>query len=406
MPIGTAFGDDRPFISAVPEIEKYKADIETNYYTAMIQSRDLPTYLASTHLPGTPVSVDYYNQILGEDEAPHDLDVGLDNATQQYREILGLDIRVTEGINIASLDAIEMTANISYILDVRVGDMVKTTMSDNVNVLLKVKTVTPLSHVQFPVYQVVLTIDSIIGENPSRYTNLKAKVAIELKYDRNHVSYGHAPLLLKSDTVYRDNILKIEPVIVNLFISKFAKPSGRILLPTDEARIVDTGLEEFLYEIIDISNYPNLSRVVRTRNFTKESNNVYDAMLSQSFDILKYVKREPTFRRTVSTAKLDNILLFKTYSQTRLLVKENLLPKYKPNDLSYLFTIDFYNDTEDISLLEREVLNGIKGKQINVDVINDLLSSIDKWTPYEQYYYIPVLIYLMKLSVSNLGGLI
>jgi len=97
----------------------------------------------------------------------------------------------------------------------------------------------------------------------------------------------------------------------------------------------------------------------------------------------------------LSEHHLHNELI--TYNSVR--IADSILPITKPAffQQTYIFSNDFYNQNEqNYSLLESLVTNAIKKKSINPKHLSIVCDDHYNWTEFDQFYYIPVLLYLIK----------
>ena len=73
------------------------------------------------------------------------------------------------------------------------------------------------------------------------------------------------------------------------------------------------------------------------------------------------------------------------------------VPLIKPVSVDdyYIFSEDFYKRTENLSVLEAQVLQYIDGKEVNPKALKVLLENYIYWPRLERFYYIPVLLILI-----------
>jgi hypothetical protein len=68
----------------------------------------------------------------------------------------------------------------------------------------------------------------------------------------------------------------------------------------------------------------------------------------------------------------------------------------------YIFSKDFYDKTQELSLLESVTLNYIEGKQINHSALKVLLDNYQYWPSLERFYYMPILMILIQSILKEI----
>lgn len=70
---------------------------------------------------------------------------------------------------------------------------------------------------------------------------------------------------------------------------------------------------------------------------------------------------------------------------------------------TYVFSKAWYlGDTSNMTPIELETYKFIRGEQLNLDVIMGLYKEFSSWSTKEQYYYIPILVILMKDYLASI----
>ena len=71
--------------------------------------------------------------------------------------------------------------------------------------------------------------------------------------------------------------------------------------------------------------------------------------------------------------------------------------------MGYVLSDNFYKgELQNMTLLEQEVTKYIKGEALNPDILMDLYKEHVSWNTAEKYYYLPILIMLMKEYVRSM----
>ena len=65
--------------------------------------------------------------------------------------------------------------------------------------------------------------------------------------------------------------------------------------------------------------------------------------------------------------------------------------------MTYVFSEAFYKgDVKNMTILEQEVTKFINGKILNIDLLMDMYKEYVSWPSKDKYYYIPILVMLLK----------
>ena len=71
--------------------------------------------------------------------------------------------------------------------------------------------------------------------------------------------------------------------------------------------------------------------------------------------------------------------------------------------MDYVLSSNFYEGKlESMTLLEQEITKYIKGEALNPDILMDLYKEHVMWTTAEKYYYLPLLILLLKEYIRSM----
>lgn len=70
-------------------------------------------------------------------------------------------------------------------------------------------------------------------------------------------------------------------------------------------------------------------------------------------------------------------------------------------DEYYVLSGEFYNNTAKQSLLERAVRDYLEGKAPNIRALLGLCNTYHGWGGLERYYYIPLILMLIKASIRS-----
>lgn len=130
-----------------------------------------------------------------------------------------------------------------------------------------------------------------------------------------------------------------------------------------------------------VNKYYNLSQILYDGNDEEtisliSSNINYRVVTSDTpTDLLKVVKPDSTIIPNVFRSMTEN---------------------------EYIFSNSFYTDSENVSLLEDCVNDYINKSIVRLDThLEVILNDISNWSNIEQYYYIPVVLLILKYAEIN-----
>ena len=185
----------QPIPSPVQEREKeYKHNI--------VHSTETPLNAIISHVEGSSWVVDYYSQMLGSKQEPRPYDIHASHVEQQYHLIYDLELKLQD----QSVDTDQKTNRIGlggtaviYAgLIPNVGDIILSDIGDGLCGRMSVTNVSKKQYMKDTVYEIDFQMVEYIN-NQAKEDVLNEFVVKESVFNRDMITHGSSPLMLKSD---------------------------------------------------------------------------------------------------------------------------------------------------------------------------------------------------------------
>lgn len=294
---------------------------------------------------------------------------------------------------------------------------------------------------------------------------LDNRVVKTVYFDKDFLTYGQNPVLTSEDVNNLTRIDGLEKDLLSHWLNLFTSQSFRtIILPGQTFVTYDSYLMQALYSVLDITEDIRLQQIgiknvegmhpMRKMDFWSaliytDKNKLYDCfkryMLASVFSLDKY----PVFHsirysgiqsiiypnyehdnvdsdyRPFQAASMETLLRALNDSQVDLasmLFNNALLEFNEPGgadniylsdevpsihpvtvDDGYVLSLHFYNDNVDgMSKFELMVRDYFNTESVNLPVLFSFAESIRHWGRLEKFYYIPILIILLRYAKRTL----
>jgi hypothetical protein len=421
--------------------------VEPAVYKSIINDdRYQPLQGLISYVEGAPWSVNYYNQILTQHTDLRELDVNQAAIYQQYSKIINLEIRVTDQLTesqdqISGLITVQGSGIIYPFLTPNANDYFVASVGDGKDGLFRITQVDRKSHHKNSVFSAEYVLIAFLGDNDPRYLNLEQKTTNSVYFNKDRLIEGLQPTLVTSEHNTALFLKDFFHQCCEFYFSNFvSKDYGTIIIPKQIKTIYDPFLVNFLLKITETSdakeiatisqlNMEQLKRLTEPQlwSLLLNSNNLSATLLSgcnSSMGILQnsFFSTNPvmsSFRfsrfygmvyptRRVPEDPFEKSfpippVLFNSIIEERgtnpistVLIKPVLIDNF------YVLSEAFYTKTPPLSLLETLVLNHLQNKAIPTADVKKLCDDYLNWGLLEQFYYLPILMLLIKVTVSGL----
>jgi len=371
---------------------------------------DIDTAIIKTkqYIEGSDWEVTYYNQLASKSDTIGSLDTSIDIVEQQYVKISELNIKVTSSIPTDKLSNITGEATITEFLPL-VGDFFVATLVGDITAAFVITEVTSKSYNLDRIYDISFRLDSTEISNPDKIKILEERVVRNLIYDKESVFTGSDPLLITSDMEFKRFLLSVFDRIADRYVRDFKKQSLRnfLILSDNAIDLLDQNISYLFNQLTDRSYAVNY--VVEDG----VSDTIIGILLEGGTEYITNVKH-PMFKSPPRGSNFDyrlrgmiglNVDLIATIDEDESNIKfprpnSDSLPKFLESDKSYLLSSEFYNGKSKLSLIEELLRDSIYDKQIEREKLRELITLHYEYNKTELYFYVPVLLYIIKSYVN------
>lgn len=406
--------------------------VDTNY---------VPQQSLLTSIEGSPWKVDFYSQVIADDNGLHGQGVTRDAVYQQYKLTRGLIIRVTSPLT-ASQDTeqktmlVEGSATMYPGIVPNEGDMFVADIGDGRAGIFQIKHSERKTIFKDTCYAIEYVLIDYATEE--RLGDLVSKVVDTMYFVMDFMDYGQTPYLHTTEYVaLRELQLRSEELVEEYFWRFTNVDRKTLLLPNQKFRIYDAWLTPFMMRaftlwdvrvgrdnrVLNVQDDPvmalptlwdALSRqdpkvlkrasnkvgLVSSRSFTNEP--LYEGIYYSGVSYVVY----PTNPVTGSQFEYDEAL--KSVNDALIVPSGYATPAggyIKPVfvDDSYVFSQAFYTQAPvGQSALEVQTWAYLNNKPLDHQLLVGMLNDIANWGELECFYYIPILLVLIKASIRGL----
>ncbi len=399
--------------------------------TTVVVHKDLDITKLNKYIAGSSWSVNYYNQLKAENDNNQPLDVRAIDSIQQFEKIINLELKVTSPIEATHFSNVSGEAILTVGIEPHVGDVFITELDGGRIALFRVITVDHEHYNLNNVFKLEYKLDMFLTKSEEIFVDLEEKVVREFVYDDTYALTNSSGILTKEDYNNKIDLSKKQKELEIFYLNSFYNTSNRTLtvpVITDQV-IVDPYNEIFVFSIFNYSNSLVISDINRFA-YNKQDllfDTIYDVLLNKSYKNLTYIENQFCVVRRSSFSKIpvlktmryfnidfvvarsqfdgssvikdDELLLVLERSNISITGKNNIPDRF--NEKCWLFSKKFYSHSEFSSTIEELVIMYLKDEKLNDNKLYDLLNEYRKWTKLDQFYYIPILVMLLKSRTTQ-----
>lgn len=424
------------------------------YKGVTVDSQFTPTSSLTTYLEGQSWSVDYYSQVIDQNDGLSSHDPDLPAVYQQYRLVRGFEFKVTAPLQISQdSETKSMTltgaANIYSVLIPNEGDMFIADIGDGREGLFSIITSTRLTIYK----ETAHTVDyKLISYNTKESrADLDRKIIETVYFDREYLRTGNNPLLTQATVDIRGELYAHYSRLIAVYFNDFYSRELNTLLVPDQRHVTyDPFLVRFVFSVLGTEEHPYIRHIQQLN--VSQDNLMYELTLWHCLERMDYrmlpmaagrmglINTNAFFSRpmynSVYYTKVRRVIypLQKStgvdadYLGERSLTTESLaaggerfselngvddyvyrtdalgVPHIKPVtiDSHYVLSESFYKDGVANSVLEQLVEAALKGQAIDLVKLNELCQDSLNWPNLERFYYTPLLLVLLKVYPRTL----
>lgn len=428
------------------------------YQSIVVDDNHLPLNSLIAYIEGAQWTVDYYNQVVTRDNDIREFDPGQVNIYQQYTKISGLEIRVTTPLtdsqeSDSALVSVTGAALIYPFLVPNIGDVFVAEASEGRQGVYRVDNAERKTFNKGSAFSIEYQLVCYVDTDPAYYQNLEDKTTKTVYFDKQRLTAGLSPTLIEKDFKNLNNLnILYEELCHFYFRTFFSRQFATLIIPGQDYAIYDSFLVKYLLKIVNTTDAPEI-RLIKNLSTEDErylsQDQFWSVMLNRDSTLLDYCNRnmgltlvknfgsnpayaglrytsldyivypivgdETTksghFEHDILATAMSTVMTAKSPSgniasmlQDTITIQNRAVPYIKPmlSDDCYVLSEAFYNGGVGQCILEAMVNDYLKGNAISVDNLTKVANRYVKWGRLEQFYYIPILLTLIKTCTKGL----
>lgn len=427
---------------------------KNDYKSITLDTQYDPKETILAHIEGSSWIVDYYSQVLARDSGTAGQGLGTDPTVQQYKLISGMEIKVTSALtdnqdretkDIGSQGA----ATIYPFVIPNEGDMFVADLLDGRRGIFQITNSTRLTIFREACHSI--DYELVDFGTPDRLNDLKRKVSQTTYFEKDFIYHGQNPILLGDDYENLQFLRRSYGTLITQYFKRFySKEYGTLVMPDQQNVTYDAFLVRALFKHLstwDARELTSLRQLNCDDDQVMSADSIWTvisernrALLNDAFWQAGYVSAksftyQPVFegirysgmeyviypndpmvrvdnqltqnikpageftplRQDMLNRKpLSSLINATQEDQTKIGIKNTFTDGY------YVFSKAFYeNDrTENAqSELELCVQDYLDNKVISYARIRTLVEASYRWDAVNSFYFIPVLIILIKATI-------
>lgn len=434
---------------------------EPQYRGVTVDTRYTPLPSIIPFVEGSSWVVNYYSQVIDEDNELSPQQTSRSPVYQQYRLIEALELKVTaalsqsqdnEGKNMMAVGSATVYAAVIP----NKGDTFLADIGDGREGVFAITTVEKKTYLKQAAYVIEYELKDY--STPEIRDDLARKTVLKTRFVRDMMFFGQNPVIASEDYTAQIDLKQQYKTLLGLYLSDFFSVEHQtLLIPDQELVSYDPFLTKAIVEWVGTDEHPYVNRIRLPNVSGDQAMNVttlWDCLSRMSDDLLpmalwetqlvntKHFKSIPQYGGVYFT-QLDQVLYpfdgrtdvdvgynpaampapngpvtiggRRSDDITRLVpsrvingfqyeVNDNELPDIirVTDDPYYVFSEAFYKGQTPLrSNLERLALQALRQQPIERDTLARLAAQAMKWENVERFYYIPILFALIKVALRT-----
>ncbi len=431
-----------------------------SYASVAVDTRYEPKETLLSHVEGAPWTLkSYFSQVLNRDSGTAGQGMGTDPVNQQYKMIVNMEVRITAPLSeTQDTTTGEMmvtgTATLFPFIIPNKGDMFIANLLDGRPGVFQITNSERLAVMRDTVHSVDFKLVAV-GDVP-RMQDLESKVVQTVYFERDFIYMGKNPLLVPEDYEHLQFLRRQYSTLVVRYFKRFYSREYATLIVPDQGQVTyDSFLVRALYGMLETGQAPEL---LTLRNLNVNDDQVMQAdslwtmLLNRDGSWLDHIfqkvgvvgarsfTRNPVFEGVAysgiqqviypmdAIVRVDNqvieppkpaaplILYHEPYTSRRMAQVQKALQPGEPDptlelikhhacsDGYYIFSQAFYEDNREAgaqSFLELKVQDFLAERAIPYADLVQLVEASVNWNNVDTYYYIPILILLIKSAIVS-----
>ena len=422
--------------------------------SAIVDTRYTPQSDLLAYMEGSTWVVDYYSQIVDQNDEIGGQDTNAPAPLKQLRRIWSMELKVIQDLSQVTVDAekientLQGSANVYPFLVPQVGDMFRAGIADGRDGLFHVTRVE--SRQIFKDKAHVIEYQLIASDDKARIYDLDLKTLVTYYFVKDFLLNLQNPLLEEEDYQAAKKLTSYYYDMINLYLKHFfSRETKTLVVPDQRHYIYDHGLTDFVKSVME-SNDDAMVSAIRQLNIGDDdiinSNSLWTMLLRRDPKLMKFIYTKTglvgkgAFHRNAlfagmqytgisqvvypldATKPVDydrGIPCEKPVGPENIVSKSPAyvppappvdgtivpMPLIKPLDManSYVLSEAFYKRLNNqCSLLEKLLHDYIDFKLIAAKDVLKLCDDSYEWGPVERFYYFPLLLLLIRYNLRRL----
>lgn len=441
--------ESNPLVRMPPE-PKRGADIAPKEYKhAIVDSKKVPVDSLITYISGMSWVVDYYSQVLGEDEEPKAFSATMQPAYQSYDLIKRYELKLQSDLSSSFDDAqnrVTMSGNaLTYPkLKPNKGDVIIGDMGDGRAGRFSVTEVSQKTIYNNTCYEINFELVAVMDSQTEAL--LQHKTIKRGHFVKDFITYGQNPVLVDDSYVLKQTIDAAIKEVLGSWLSEFySYEIGSIKAPhCDCCLVYDPWVTSLMTKLFTINDHPLMGKINLyncdaglLRNYTS----IWDAILSGHSWVLDTAFKDyqlistqhfnrNIFLRNISTSKIDLVVmpwsitlnkddpLFigtigvgKAYKKdmdctlydASKFKAEQMEVRSFVDDRGYVVSNSTYLlDSEPTTDLEQELRNYFQGETVDERVVLKHVEMRKYMSPLQRFYLMPLCLLMLTNNLRSL----
>ena len=418
-----------------------------NYLGVANDNKLIPINTLLEHVEGASWTIDWYSQILTKDSQLTSQQASTSAAFQQYNKIEKLEVKVTSPLS-ASQDANSKvityagTALVYSLLIPNEGDMFVANIGDGQRAIFTVTATTKKSVFKKATYEISYNITTT---DLTFLQDLETKTINHYVYRKDFLTYGQDPLVIKKDNIILEELADTYRTLALQYFPRFFNNEFKTFTaPGQSGSVYDPFLTDFIFKMFSSDDSPVLQEL-RRLNVSDDpvmaQSNLWTAIMNKErlylktgftkvglvptnqftydpfFNSIRYTGVEYCVypKNPVLNINNTNRWTVKLLSPVTMVevpggistISEPLPGSTEPaydiypvlGDTYYVLSNNFYSETNTQSNLENAVSAFLDKRAIDLVLLSRISKEFMTWGLLEQYYYVPILLVLIRASL-------
>ena len=369
-------------------------------------------------LPGYRWTVTYFHRIVDEMALVTTYDPQLNPTLQDYTRVNDLTIYVEEALGSGSSDNLAGSGIIDLNIIPNPNDLFVTKLPDGRSVIYAITSVTRINYNNEGLFRIAYELFQEVSDvNEPVFTKLMVSTTTILNYNPDYRVTHTKSLYTDDELVLRDKLTASITRLAEYWTNTFITPKTYYKMGyrgADGYLVFDPKLEDFIVSVLGISVLPSRTELLRVKD---DRISILDFIINDNISF----NRVEQLVTSIPSAELGSnpYLAPVFYSNVDKITRVSTIPDdsvaapvidpagdFTPiNDEYYLFSTYVYRiiGGEDgtpwetlLSKFDVVFLDTMLGRIPDIDVIDELYVKLYELDTVEQFYFMPIMMYIMR----------